>query len=200
MPRKAKYILKIEKAIDTIKRKVTHNECYFKREEHTRYALVDPMLRALGWDISNPGQVRVEYRTSRGEEDKSRVDYALFVPNLKDPVVIVEAKSITKGDIAYAHTRTMHDLEEEDVEWTEWQKKAMHQLEGYCDRLRLDSSYAVLTNGDFWDIYDLSKPGSFKDKRWKYFPVANTDAAQLVEVFEKLHLRNVLKKFKDSES
>ena len=37
-------------------------------ETRTRYTLIDPVLRALGWDLADPSQVRVEIgRSSRGE-------------------------------------------------------------------------------------------------------------------------------------
>ena len=42
-------------------------------EVDTRYTFVDPMIRALGWDVSNPKECYPEY--SRGN---SVVDYALF--------------------------------------------------------------------------------------------------------------------------
>ena len=56
-------------------------------EMQTRYALVDPLLRELGWDTSDPSQVTPEYSVGSG-----RADYAL----LRDgkPVLMVEAKRL----------------------------------------------------------------------------------------------------------
>lgn len=56
-------------------------------EALTRYALIDPLLRELGWDTSDPEMVIPEYSSGGG-----RADYAL----LRDgkPVVMVEAKSL----------------------------------------------------------------------------------------------------------
>ena len=72
-----------------------------RSEALTRYALIDPLLRELGWDTSDPAQVVPEYSVSGG-----RADYALLVDGR--PQIMVEAKyrgapldnAVTQG-IAY---------------------------------------------------------------------------------------------------
>ena len=59
-------------------------------ETSTRYLLVDPILRSLGWDLSDPGDCVVEYRVS--PRSMSAVDYALL-DGRGNPAVLVEAKS-----------------------------------------------------------------------------------------------------------
>ena len=49
-------------------------------EEATRYALIDPILRSLGWDLNDPDQVRVECLQEFG----GKPDYTL----LKDDEII----------------------------------------------------------------------------------------------------------------
>ena len=56
-------------------------------EYQTRYALVDPILTSLGWDISDVNQVEVEYETDWG-----RVDYALLKNPDGELAIAVEAK------------------------------------------------------------------------------------------------------------
>ncbi len=56
-------------------------------EALTRYALIDPMLRELGWDTADPSMVTPEYRSGEG-----RADYALMRGG--KPVMMVEAKSL----------------------------------------------------------------------------------------------------------
>ena len=56
-------------------------------EALTRYALIDPLLRELGWDTANPNIVIPEYRSGNG-----RADYALM--NGDKPAMMVEAKSL----------------------------------------------------------------------------------------------------------
>ncbi len=198
MPRKAKYVLDIEKAIDTICDRMKRYRDYFHFEEQTRYALVDPMLRVLGWDVSDPDQVKVEFRPSTKSEDTRKADYVLFPPNLDTPLVIIEAKKIGSNDIAYYLGEVEDPPDTKQGDWVEWDIDDIDQLERYCASLSV--GYGVLTNGDFWDIYDLSKEGSFKEKRKKYFPVANTDLDDSVEALKLLHRRNVVKKFKESKS
>ena len=59
-----------------------------KNEALTRYALIDPLLRGLGWDTSDPSQVLVEFRSQNGA-----ADYALLGAGGR-PLVIVEAKKL----------------------------------------------------------------------------------------------------------
>lgn len=48
------------------------------REAQTRYAIIDPILSALGWDTSDPKECRPEWQF---KGSKQRVDYALFSGN-----------------------------------------------------------------------------------------------------------------------
>ena len=56
-------------------------------EALTRYALVDPVLCALGWDVSDPEKVRPEFPTEQG-----RPDYALLWE--EKPLIMVEVKPL----------------------------------------------------------------------------------------------------------
>lgn len=58
-----------------------------KNEAATRAVLIDPILRALGWDTANTSMVEVEKK-----DGDSIADYALYDTN-GDVVVIVEAKA-----------------------------------------------------------------------------------------------------------
>lgn len=58
-----------------------------KSEALTRYALIDPLLRALGWDTEDPDQVRPEFPTETGKPD-----YALIFA--AKPLIMVEAKPL----------------------------------------------------------------------------------------------------------
>ncbi len=57
-------------------------------ESATRAALIDPVLKALGWDIANPNMVEVE-KTAPG----TRADYALYDYD-KNVKVVIEAKKL----------------------------------------------------------------------------------------------------------
>ena len=114
-------------------------------EVDTRYTFVDPMIRALGWDVSNPKECYPEY--SRGN---SVVDYALFRTAdmvrkgryLIAPDVIIEAKKL----------RTSLD---------QW----VHKLRDYAAVApRMRSGIGVLTNGGQWWIYNLALRDEFAKK------------------------------------
>ena len=55
---KAQYIHKIENKIKSAKSRLKKHQGLEWNEYQTRYYLIDPILRALGWDLSNPAQNR----------------------------------------------------------------------------------------------------------------------------------------------
>jgi len=58
-------------------------------EENTKHALIEPVLKALGWDVEDLDEVRCEYKLKSSDNP---VDYALFVRgNLR---LFVEAKAL----------------------------------------------------------------------------------------------------------
>ena len=74
--------------VETLRKRIDeHGVALRQSEALTRAALIDPLLRELGWDTENPALVMPEYRLGRGY-----ADYAL----LKDgkPVIMVEAKKL----------------------------------------------------------------------------------------------------------
>ena len=60
---------------------------------------VDPLMHALGWDVSDPGVVTPEYKVSEGW-----ADYALLRPDGR-PAATVEAKKL--GETVAAHRMQM---------------------------------------------------------------------------------------------
>lgn len=66
-----------------------HKDELSNNELLTRYAIIDPVLRHLGWKISNPFEVVPEFRLNN-----LACDYALFKNNSRKPTVIIESKSL----------------------------------------------------------------------------------------------------------
>ena len=77
----------IEKLQDMIER---HHSYLSGHETRTRQVLIDPLLRELGWDVSDPEAVQLEYRVGQ-----QWADYALM-SNGK-PVAVIEAKRLGRG-------------------------------------------------------------------------------------------------------
>ena len=69
-------------------------------ETDTKSVLIDPILRALGWDVEDLDEVKREYE---GNEASNPVDYALLLQ--RTPRLFVEAKalgmSLSDGRWAY---------------------------------------------------------------------------------------------------
>ena len=71
-----------------------HGSALRQSEALTRYALIDPLLRALGWNTADPALVVPEYRSGSGS-----ADYALL-DNGK-PLMMVEAKKLDTAPQGY---------------------------------------------------------------------------------------------------
>ena len=99
-------------------------------EKRTRVALIDPLLCALGWDVSDPDFVEIETRTAN-----SWADYALLDSNRK-PNVFVEAKKLADRDAPI--TQTVGYAVSENI------------THGANVR------YCASTNGDVWEVYDIT--------------------------------------------
>ena len=109
-------------------------------ETMTRYMVVDPILRALGWHLSDPKQCIVEfpiYDDAKEGRIRYRVDYVLFDAR-QQPIIIIEAKNIQW------HTRN------EDY----WD-----QMDDYLECFS-GLKAAVLTNGEYWDIAKYDSRGN----------------------------------------
>lgn len=76
------------KLAETLRERISaHGETIGAHETRTRCALIDPLLRELGWDTSDPSAVIPEYKSGRG-----RADYALM--SAGRPAMMVEAKKL----------------------------------------------------------------------------------------------------------
>ena len=124
-------------------------------ETQTRYALIDPILRALGWDTADPKVCYPEWRIKN-----HRVDYALFprseVQDLVDgivvPAIVIEAKSLYRP----AQPRGEYG----QAIW----KDDIQQLQDYIDaEPRMDEGLAVFTNGRKWLLYILGGTHRLRD-------------------------------------
>lgn len=107
-----------------------------RNEAATRAVLIDPVLRALGWNTANTNMVEVE-KTN----DQLRADYALYDSN-QIPQIIVEAKPLgTNLD----------------------QKKLIMALVNYAFSFGLEDVF--LTDGLIWEHFDKFQPGKLEPTR-----------------------------------
>lgn len=123
--------------VENLRLRVEEHQILLQQSEAlTRYVLIDPLLRLLGWDTEDPNKVRPEYPNASG-----RPDYALCLNG--KPVAMLEAKSLGTA------------LNEDIV------RRAME----YCTTQGVQ--YAIVTNGDRWEAYDLSVFHATPDQRRK---------------------------------
>lgn len=104
-----------------------HRPALSQSEALTRYALIDPLLRALGWDTADPALVTPEYTVGNG-----RADYALLGGGDK-PQAFIEAKRL-----------------DETLE----SPRNVDQIFTYALTQRV--KYAGLTDGNRWILDDVS--------------------------------------------
>lgn len=124
-------------AIETAKKIIQeHQQSLAKSEIRTRTVLINPILNVLGWDVTDPQVVKIEYnlRTFPNQQ----VDYALC--NGDETVVFVESKKLSEPLHRHAH-------------------QMLHYAVG--DGIK----YAVLTDGNLWEMYDVFKQLPLNDKK-----------------------------------
>ena len=126
--------------VETVKVRISDYGSDLRQSEAlTRYALIDPLLRELGWDTADPEQVRPEHTGLAN----GRADYALYGDTRKDsPVAVLEAKSLNaplSGEV-------------------------IDQALRYCNVRGV--KYIILSDGDNWELYDVfPKEASTIDQR-----------------------------------
>lgn len=128
----------------------THGNSLRQSEALTRYALIDPLLRELGWDTEDPDMVVPEYRSAAGS-----ADYALFSGNNQPPAVIVEAKKLGErlGD------------------------GVALQSVNYCNLV--GTPYFALTDGRIWKIYATFEQAPLADRLIAEFTIGGMNAADV---------------------
>lgn len=117
--------------IDMLKDRIqSHRASLQENESRTRMALIDPLLRALGWDVSDPVIVTPEYKVN-GE----RADYALLRPDGQpEPAALLEAKRLDER-------LDSHRM----------------QMVNYANMRGIN--YAGLTDGNNWELYRVFEAG-----------------------------------------
>jgi hypothetical protein len=105
-------------------------------EQNTKAALIEPLLRALGWDVEDVDEVHREYKQRAMDNP---VDYALMLDG--KPVLFVEAKGMRENL--------------EDRRWA-------GQILTYAVVAGVE--WVLLTNGDEYRIYNAHAPVPVQDK------------------------------------
>ncbi len=116
-------------------------------EENTKTVLIEPVLRALGWDVEDLDEVRHEYRRKAGDNP---VDYALFL--LRTPRLFVEAKALGEN-LA-------------DHKWA-------NQFIGYAGVAGVE--WVAVTDGNEWRIYNAHAAVPIEEKLFRRVVIASDE-------------------------
>ena len=115
--------------VETLRKRISaHRAVLSQSEALTRYALIDPLLRELGWDTEDPSMVVPEYRVPNNQI----ADYVLFHGDR--PAVVVESKKL-----------------DESLQGG----RALDQGILYC--AHTGASYFLLTDGNRWELYESGR-------------------------------------------
>ena len=160
MPNSDATLASLTRAIESVQEAIRRDgRTIGANETRTRNTLIDPLLRALGWD--DPSVVTQEYLVRYGarEFEYGVADYALHPPGQRaNPIAFLEAKRM-KEDLTDEHR---------------------NQVFTYV----LDKGGSVrqfgLTNGDRWELYELNKGEPCKIFEFSLHKQSASDCADLL--------------------
>ena len=120
--------------VETLRKRIGgHRAALSGNEMLTRYALIDPLLRELGWDTSDPAIVVPEDTSVR---QSGRPDYVLRTDGRSS--MVIEAKKLKSSDFENGATQAFN----------------------YANNRTRQARYFGITDGQRWEIYDLSRPAN----------------------------------------
>ena len=136
--------------VETLRERIRrHRSALNGNEMLTRYALVDPLLRELGWDTSDPTIVVPEDTSGLG---RGRPDYVLRANG--QPTIVIEAKKLGSG----------------------LQSGARQAVDYAMDASR-QAPYFSITDGRNWETYDTNRPAN--DMRVSSFDIMASSPADV---------------------
>jgi Restriction Enzyme Adenine Methylase Associated len=140
--------LELDRALGTVRDRIAKYQRQGIGEQDTKAALIVPVLRALGWDVEDLEDVKLEYRRRPNDNP---VDYALFL--LRTPRLFIEAKSLG------AHL--------DDGKWAS-------QILAYATVAGVE--WVALTDGNEWRIYNSHAPVPVEQKLFRVVHVADPES------------------------
>jgi hypothetical protein len=148
VPEPTATLVDLDVALATVRDRIAKYQRQGIGEQDTKAALIVPVLRALGWDLEDLEDVKLEYRRRASDNP---VDYALFL--LRTPRLFIEAKSLG------SHI--------DDGKWAS-------QILAYATVAGVE--WVALTDGNEWRIYNSHAPVPVEQKLFRVVRVAETDS------------------------
>jgi hypothetical protein len=134
--------------LQTVKQRIDRYGSNGINEQDTKATLLQPVLRALGWDVEDLEEVQREYKIRK--QDKP-VDYSLFL--LRTPCLFVEAKALGQNL--------------DDRKWA-------NQIMGYAGVAGV--GWVVLTDGNEYRLYNSHAAVPIDEKLFRTVRVSDDPA------------------------
>ncbi|MEK6190911.1 MAG: restriction endonuclease [Chloroflexota bacterium] len=126
-------------------------------EQNTKAVLINPILRALGWDLEDLEEVVLEYKRKAMDNP---VDYALMLQ--RTPRMFIEAKPLD-GNL-------------NDPKW-------VGQIMAYATVAGVQ--WVALTDGNEYRIYNSHAPVPVEEKLFKKVQLSDDDVAETLQLLSK---------------
>lgn len=133
--------------LPTIRKRLTQASKNGLNEQNTKATLIEPVIRALGWDTEDLQEVEREYRVRPKHKP---VDYGLL--SLRTPRLLVEAKGLGQNL--------------DDHKWA-------NQIMGYAAVAGVE--WIVLTDGDEYRIYNSHATVAVEEKLLRAVRISSAD-------------------------
>jgi len=159
-----------KEVLSDIKRKIEKLGDKTIGETQTKESFINPMISALGWDVTDFDEVRLEYRHTK---KATPVDYALLID--MTPKLYIEAKQLGSNL--------------DDYKW-------IAQILTYSTMAGV--KWAILTDGNHYKLYNTTAEAKLEEKlffEWKIKDIAETNIDKVVSFLNLL----TKEKFKDDE-
>jgi len=149
----------LPKILAEVRRRIANAPKRGLNEQNTKATLIEPVLRALGWDVENVEEVQREFRIKKRDKP---VDYGLLI--LRTPRLFIEAKALGSNL--------------DDRRWA-------NQIMGYATVAGVE--WMVLTDGDEYRIYNTHAPVAVDEKLFRKVRVTNEEplVAKTIELLAK---------------
>lgn len=126
-------------------------------EAGTKEAFINPLISALGWDVSDFDEVKLEYKATKKD---TPVDYALMDDRM-NPKLFIEAKQL--------------GLNLDDHKW-------IAQVLVYCSMAGV--KWALLTDGNQYKLYNTTAEARIEEKLffdWKIIDITEKNVDKILD-------------------
>ena len=84
--------IQFRKDLESLALQIKEKKSLISNEQETKQFLIIPFIQILGYDISNPGEVKLEFPADIEPKKGEKIDFALLKEN--KPIIFIEAKPV----------------------------------------------------------------------------------------------------------